>query len=51
MSPDNAAPSRFVEVQQNLPDAELIVLPDSNHGSQFQFTDRFVWYATAVLDR
>jgi pimeloyl-ACP methyl ester carboxylesterase len=38
-------------LQQNLPDAELMVFPDSNHGSHFQFTDRFVGYATAFLDR
>jgi pimeloyl-ACP methyl ester carboxylesterase len=38
-------------LQQNLPDAELILFPDSNHGSHFQFTDRFVEYVTAFVDR
>jgi pimeloyl-ACP methyl ester carboxylesterase len=38
-------------LQQNLPDAELVLFPDSNHGSHFQFTDLFNHYATAFLDR
>jgi pimeloyl-ACP methyl ester carboxylesterase len=38
-------------LQQNLPDAELILFPDSNHGSHFQFTDRFVEYVTRFVDR
>ena len=38
-------------LQQNLPDAELILFPDSNHGSHFQFTDLFNRYATEFLDR
>ena len=38
-------------LQQNLPNAELILFPDSNHGSQFQFTDQFNRYATEFLDR
>jgi hypothetical protein len=32
-------------------DAELILFPDSNHGSHFQFTDRFVEYVIAFVDR
>jgi pimeloyl-ACP methyl ester carboxylesterase len=28
-------------LQQNLPNAELILFPDSNHGSHFQFTQSF----------
>lgn len=28
-------------LQQNLPNAELILFPDSNHGSHFQFTEQF----------
>jgi pimeloyl-ACP methyl ester carboxylesterase len=28
-------------LQQNLPNAELILFPDSNHGSHFQFTKQF----------
>jgi pimeloyl-ACP methyl ester carboxylesterase len=38
-------------LQQNLPDAELILFPDSNHGSHFQFADRFVEYVTRFVDR
>jgi len=28
-------------LQQNLPDARLILYPDSGHGSHFQFSDEF----------
>jgi pimeloyl-ACP methyl ester carboxylesterase len=38
-------------LQQNLPDAELLLFPDSNHGSHFQFTDPFLEYVTAFVDR
>jgi pimeloyl-ACP methyl ester carboxylesterase len=38
-------------LQQNLPDAELILFPDSNHGSLFQFTESFVEYVTSFVDR
>jgi pimeloyl-ACP methyl ester carboxylesterase len=38
-------------LQQNLPDAELILFPDSNHGSHFQFTERFNRYVTDFIDR
>jgi pimeloyl-ACP methyl ester carboxylesterase len=38
-------------LQQNLPNAELILFPDSNHGSHFQFTELFNRYATDFLDR
>jgi pimeloyl-ACP methyl ester carboxylesterase len=38
-------------LQQNLPNAELILFPDSNHGSHFQFTEQFNPYATEFLDR
>jgi pimeloyl-ACP methyl ester carboxylesterase len=38
-------------LQQNLPNAELILLPGSNHGSHFQFTEQFNRYATEFLDR
>jgi pimeloyl-ACP methyl ester carboxylesterase len=38
-------------LQQNLPDAELILFPDSNHGSHFQFTEQFNRYATDFVDR
>jgi pimeloyl-ACP methyl ester carboxylesterase len=38
-------------LQQNLPNAELILFPDSNHGSHFQFTERFSRYVTDFVDR
>ena len=38
-------------LQQNLPNAELILFPDSNHGSHFQFTERFNRYAIDFVDR
>jgi pimeloyl-ACP methyl ester carboxylesterase len=38
-------------LQQNLPNAELILFPDSNHGSHFQFTQSFNGYLTEFLDR
>jgi pimeloyl-ACP methyl ester carboxylesterase len=37
-------------VQQHLPDAELIVYPDSGHGAIFQFPARFVREAITFLD-
>jgi pimeloyl-ACP methyl ester carboxylesterase len=38
-------------LQQNLPNAELILFPDSNHGSHFQFVQQFNRYATDFVDR
>jgi pimeloyl-ACP methyl ester carboxylesterase len=38
-------------LQQTLPDAELIIYPDANHGSFYQYPDRFVPEATLFLDR
>jgi pimeloyl-ACP methyl ester carboxylesterase len=38
-------------LQQNLPNAELILFPDSNHGSPFQFTERFSRYVSDFVDR
>ena len=37
-------------LQQNLPNAELIVYPDANHGSFYQYPDLFVAQATEFLD-
>jgi pimeloyl-ACP methyl ester carboxylesterase len=37
-------------LQQNLPDADLILFPDSNHGSHFQFADRFNRYVIDFID-
>jgi pimeloyl-ACP methyl ester carboxylesterase len=38
-------------LQQNLPNAELILFPDSNHGSHFQFPELFNRYVAEFLDR
>ena len=38
-------------LQQNLPNAELILFPDSNHGSHFQFTELFNRYVIDLVDR
>jgi len=38
-------------LQQNLPNAELILYPDSNHGSHFQFSEQFSRSATDFLER
>src|SRR6202048_91831 len=37
-------------LQQNLPNAQLILYPDSNHGSQYQYPKLFVADVTRVLD-
>jgi pimeloyl-ACP methyl ester carboxylesterase len=38
-------------LQQNLPNAELLLFPDSNHGSHFQFKDPFIEYLLSFIDR
>ena len=38
-------------LQQHLPNAELILFPDSNHGSHFQFTELFNRCVTDFVDR
>ena len=38
-------------LQQNLPNAELILFPDSNHGSHFQFHESFIEYISGFIDR
>ena len=38
-------------LQQNLPNAELILFPDSNHGSHFQFKESFTEYVSDFVYR
>lgn len=37
-------------LQQNLPNAQLIIYPDANHGSIYQYPDTFVAHATTFLN-
>ena len=37
-------------LQQNLPNAQLILYPDSNHGSFYQYPELFVAHATLFLN-
>jgi len=36
-------------LQQNLPNAQLILYPDANHGSQYQYPDLFVHHVSQFL--
>jgi pimeloyl-ACP methyl ester carboxylesterase len=36
-------------LEQNLPDAQLILYPDSNHGAQYQYPELFVEHVTQFL--
>ncbi|NTZ09244.1 alpha/beta fold hydrolase [Burkholderia metallica] len=50
-SNDAIIPTRHsFTLQQHLPNAQLIVYPDSNHGSIYQYPDTFVANATTFLD-
>jgi pimeloyl-ACP methyl ester carboxylesterase len=36
-------------LQQNIPNAQLIIYPDANHGSQYQYPERFVAHISMFL--
>jgi len=36
-------------LQQNIPNAQLILYPDANHGSQYQYPERFVRHVSDLL--
>ena len=36
-------------LQQHLPNAQLILYPDANHGSQYQYPERFIQHASLFL--
>jgi pimeloyl-ACP methyl ester carboxylesterase len=37
-------------LSQHIPDAQLIIYPDSGHASHFQYPDRFLTHARLFLD-
>ncbi|CAB3810895.1 alpha/beta fold hydrolase [Paraburkholderia fynbosensis] len=44
-------PINSFTLEEFLPNSELIIYPDSNHGAQYQYPERFLTDATAFLDR
>ena len=37
-------------MEQNIPNAQLVIYPDSNHGSQFQYPELFAEHVTQFLN-
>jgi pimeloyl-ACP methyl ester carboxylesterase len=37
-------------LQQNIPNAQLIIYPDSNHGVPYQYPELFVSHVSMFLD-